>query len=554
MKPSLSRLLLASLLLLSGAACRAAGASERAPIELLPGLATYQRPVTAHSPEAQRFFDQGITLYWGFDHEEAEHSFARAAELEPDLAMAYWGQALSAGPNYNNPSMDEARSKHAFESLSKARSHIERVSPVERGLIAALEKRYVWPPPEDRQALDRAYADAMRALAQQFPEDADVGALFAESLMDLRPWDLWTPAGEPQPGTPELVEEIERVLRLAPRHPGACHLAIHANEASPRPGNALSAADRLRTLVPGAGHLVHMPSHIDIRLGHYAEAVLANQKAIEVDALRADRVGPGGFYAMYRAHNYHFLVYAAQFEGRYALALEGARALVRALPADVVEQRPQVLDAFLATPLHVLERFGRWDEILAEPRPDARFPVTLAFWHYSRALALSAQGKVDEATAEQTRFEAAQAAVPEEATIGNNTARTVLDVGKAILAGELEYRRGRHDTAFELLRVAVNRDEALHYDEPWGWFQPAAHALGALLLEQGRLDEAEAVYRRDLERHPDNGWALHGLEECLRKTGRTAEAADALARFRERWARADVILRGSCFCRTCAAG
>ncbi len=423
-------------------------------------------------------------------------------------------------------------------------------TPFERALIDALATRYAWPPPADRRPLDEAYAAAMRGVWETYPQNAEAGALCAEALMDLRPWDLWTKDGKPQPETPEILAVLERVLALDARHVGANHLAIHAWEMSPTPEKAVASADRLRSLVPGAAHLVHMPAHIDVRLGHYEAAVRANQAAIEAARERVERSGRGGFYALYRAHNYHFLVYAAQFDGRYELALRNARELVQELPAEIVTAMPEFIEGFLPTPLHVLVRFGKWQEVLAEPEPGAAFPGTRAFWHYARGLAFSALGRLDEAAAEQAALETAYAAVPENYTIGNNPTRTVLDIARAMLSGVLEYRRGHHDAAFAHLREAVVQDEALKYDEPWGWFQPAAHALGALLLEQGQLAEAEAVYRRDLELHPGNGWALHGLEECLRRSGRTDEADAALAAFRECWQRADVAIRASCFCRT----
>ncbi len=530
------------------AACAAERSSSRP--ELVAKLSSYHRRVTTRAPEAQRYFDQGLVLYWGFDHEEAARSFEHAAELDPALAMAYWGIALSAGPNINNPGMDEPRSKAAWEAARKAVERAGSCTPVEQALIHAVSRRYAWPPPDDRRALDEAYALAMREARKEFPDDPDVGALFAEALMDLRPWDLWTKDGRPQPETPEITATIDEVLADHPLHPGANHLAIHAWEMSSEPEHALRAADRLRGLVPGASHLVHMPGHIDLRLGHYHDAILANQRAIEVDRERTARVGRGGFYAVYRAHNYHFLVYAAQFEGRYALALGHARALLQDLPAEVVADLPAFIEGFLATPLHVLVRFGRWQDILREPEPRAEWPATNAFWHYARGLAYSSLGKIDEAAREQQAFEQAFARVPENYTIGNNPSRTVLAIGREMLAGELEYRRGNFDAAFARLREAVKQDEALRYDEPWGWFQPAAHALGALLLDQGRIEEADTVYRRDLELHPESGWALRGLEECLRRSGKTDEADQALARFQKSWARADVEIHSSCFCRT----
>jgi len=541
------------LLLAAFALAACAAPSTAGSFPLLPELSGQHLSVSARSAEAQAHFDQGLTLYWGFDQEEARRSFQSASELDPGCAMAYWGLALAAGPHINLPTMDEERDRAAHEALERARALAGGASALEQALIAALATRYAWPPPADRRPLDEAYASAMRALWAAQPECAEVGALCAEALMDLRPWDLWTPHGEPQPGTPEILEVLGRVLALDPRHVGANHLAIHAWEMSPWPDRALPNADRLRTLVPGAAHLVHMPAHIDVRLGNYEAAVRANQLAIEAARARVARTGAGGFYAMYRAHNYHFLVYAAQFDGRYELALGAARELVRELPAEIVAAMPEFIEGFLPTPLHVLVRFGKWHEILAEPEPAATFPGTRAFWHYARGLALSALGRIDEAAAEQAAFETAYAAVPENYSIGNNPTRTVLDIGRAMLAGELEYRRGNHGAAFAHLRDAMARDETLRYDEPWGWFQPAAHALGALLLEQGQLDEAEDVYRRDLALHPRNGWALNGLEECLRKSGKTSAADAALAAFRERWQRADVTIHASCFCRTGAS-
>jgi tetratricopeptide (TPR) repeat protein len=539
---------LATVFLLALPACRTSAPSAAA--VLIDDLAAYHRPVTCSSVEAQRFFDQGLVLYWGFDHAEADRSFARAAALDPDCAMAYWGLALSAGPHINNPTMDEEASRRAHENVSRALELLPKASLVEQALITALAKRYAWPPPADRRELDVAYAEAMRAVYRSFPHDPDVSTLYAESLMDLRPWDLWTKEGKAQPGTPEILEVLQLTMAEHPLHPGANHLAIHGWEMSPTPQRALGAANRLRDLVPGASHLVHMPAHIDLRLGRYDDAIRANQKAIDVANARVARSGGGGMFAMYRAHNYHFLVYAAQFEGRHELADATARELVEALPPEIVDELPQFVEGFLATPYHVWVRFGRWQEILDAPEPGPGLPGTRAHHHYARALALSALGRLAEAEKERTAFERAFLDVPEDYSIGNNSTRTVLAIGRSMLAGELAYRSGDLDAAFAHLREAVRADEALRYDEPWGWFQPAAHALGALLAEQGRFAEAEAVYRRDLELHPENGWALRGLEECLRQTGRAAEADEVLARFEKSWARADVEIRWSCYCRT----
>jgi len=509
-------------------------------------LGRHHREVTTSSPEAQKWFDQGFTLYFGFNHEEAIHSFQRAAELDPECAMAYWGIAISAGPNINNPEMDEERSKLAFEMSRKALEM--ETAGVERDLIEALSLRYVWPAPEDRTEQNQAYADAMREVRAAHRGDADVGALFAEALMDLRPWDLWTPEGEAQPGTPEIVELLETVMGMAPMHPGANHFYIHTMEASPEPERAEASADRLRDLVPGAGHLVHMPAHIDLRLGRYDGAIKANQKGIAADLAYVEATGRGGFYTVYRAHNYHFLAYAAMFEGRRKMAVQAARDMTAQIPLELVRLYPDFLDAFLSVPIHVLVRFGQWEEILEEPEPPEDLYGTVAFWHYGRTVALSSLGRVEEAEKEWDALQKAAAEVPESRLWGNNPLHDVLQIGLLMAEGELEYRKGNHERAFALLREGVERDDSLRYDEPWGWMQPVRHALGALLVEQKRFEEAEAVYRKDLEVHPGNGWALLGLETCLRARGETGEADAALAAFRKAWERSDIEIKASCYC------
>jgi len=517
---------------------------------LLGGLGHVHRAVSTRSEEAQRHFDQGLALYFGFNHEESVRSFAEAARLDPACAMAHWGIALAWGPNINNPEMDEEASRAAHEAVGQAIELAGAATGVERALIEALATRYAWPPPSDRAPLDAAYADAMRAVWRSHPEDADAGALFAESMMDLRPWDLWTADGKPQPGTDEVVETLEAVLATAPGHAGANHFYIHTMEASPEPGRASAAADRLRDLVPGAGHLVHMPSHIYIRTGRYDEAVEANQRAIAADLAYVDRVGRGGFYTLYRAHNYHFLAYAAMFEARRELALQASRDLIAEMPLELVREMPEFLEGFLPAPIHVMVRFGMWNELLEEPAPAPDLPVATAFWHYGRTVALSSLGRVAEAEREFGALSSAIEAVPESYLIGNNPARVVLEVARPMAEGELEYRRGNVDHAFELLREAVRRDDGLRYDEPRGWMQPVRHSLGALLLEQGRVEEAEAVYRDDLRINPGNGWALLGLAECLHRSGRHEEAMATDQLVRTAWARSDVNPNVTCFCRT----
>ncbi|MGQ0615142.1 MAG: tetratricopeptide repeat protein [Planctomycetaceae bacterium] len=535
-----------TILLLAGAllGCKSAPPADPA------DLGRFHRRVTTSSPEAQAAFDRGLVCLFGFDHESAIESFRRAVALDPGCAMAHWGIALAAGPHINNPAMEQAAAKAAAENVEKAKALLGSATPLEVELIEALARRYAWPPPPSRASLDEAYATAMREVYRNHPRDADVGALFAESLMNLRPWDHWTAEGKAQPGTAEILSVLDSVLTISPHHPGANHYLIHALEASPFPDRALEAADRLRPTRNGTSHLVHMPAHIDLRLGRYADAEACNERAVALDRAMAAAGKGQGFYTLYRAHNLHFLAYAAMFQGRGAVAIRAGREVTAIMPAAVVDAYPDYLEGFLAAPYHVLVRFGRWEEILAEPEPGPNRPATTAFRHYARGVAFATLGRLEEAVAEQQAFLQARGAVPASASIGNNSTRVVLDIAEGMLAGELAYRQGRVDEAFALMREGVKREEALRYDEPWGWMQPVRHALGALLLEQGRAEEALLVYTADLARHPANGWALHGLAECLRTLGRLDEAAAAEQRFREAWTRADVTPPGSCFCRT----
>ncbi len=535
------------LLLALASGCHSTGKSSADPH--FDGLAGPHRAIRTSAPEAQALFDQGWTLYCGFNHEEAIRSFQAALRHDPSCAMAWFGIGLSYGPNINNPTMDEQTSALAFAATQNALLLSQGSQGVERELCEALAERYASPPPADRSALDRAWSDALRQVWQRHPHDADVGALFAESMLDLSPWDQWSVDGKPRPRTPEIVATLDEVLAFAPKHVLANHAYIHTLEASRHPERALRSADLLRTLVPGAGHLVHMPAHIDMRLGHYEAAARANERGIAADLAYVKRAGAGGFYTIYRAHNYQFLAWAEMFEGRSHAALSAAREMVREIPIELVHAAPQFAESFLGTPYHVLVRFGRWNEILSEPEPAPELLATRADWHYARGIALAALGRVDEAAFEQVEFEGAAAKVPANYLHGNNSVAAVLAVAREMLAGELDYRRGLPERAFAHLRRAVELDDGLRYDEPWGWLMPARHPLGALLTEQKRFAEAEQVYRADLEKHPENGWALFGLEECLRMQGQQKEAAAVRRRFDRVWSRADIELRASCFCR-----
>jgi len=513
-------------------------------------LGSYQRDVTSSVLEAERWFQRGLLQAYGFNHEEAVRCFQKATEVEPGFAMAYWGIAYALGPNYNNPMMEEAASKLAYESIQEAGTHKSAASRLEQELIDALAARYTWPAPEDRAPLDTAYAVAMQGVYERHPDDADVAALFAEAIMQLRPWRLWTHDGRPSSGTKDLQRIIEAGLDRWPDHPALCHLYIHTMEPSRDPGAALPAANRLRNRVPDAGHLVHMPSHIYVLVGDYESTIETNLVAIEADDRFVKREGKMNFFTLYRVHNYHFVVYGAMFDGQRKLAMRAADQLVDEIPDELLAEWPDFLEAFVPTPLHVQVRFGRWKDILKVKEPPADQPYSRAIWHYARTIAYASLSKVEEAQAELALLQAAALEVPKTRILFNNTCEDILGVAVAMAMGEVEYRRGNFDAAFSILREAVRLDDRLNYDEPWSWMQPARHALGALLLERGRLEEAEEVYRADLKRHPKNGWALHGLGEALRRQGETAEASECDSQFTGAWTRADIKLKASCFCRT----
>jgi tetratricopeptide (TPR) repeat protein len=537
-----------SVLALGGCVAAAAGpAVEERAEPLFDGLGSFSRQVTTSSPEAQRYFDQGLAFMYAFNHDEAIRSFRQAAELDPKCAMAEWGVAIAYGPHINNPAVSEDHAKAAFEAVKQAETLATGASPVEQALIAALVSRYALPQPEDRKPLDQAYAGAMRVVWTAYPRDPDVGALFAESLMDLRPWDLWSEDGRALPGAEEVLATLDAVLRLDPKHPLANHLYIHAVEASKEPGRADKAADTLRDLQPGLGHLVHMPSHVDVRRGRWFEAIEANRKAIAADARYRAQSPEQGFYRLYMAHNYHMLTYGAMMTGQSALAIETIREMTRGIPAEFLKQNPWA-DGFMIMPLEVLMRFGKWDEILAEPGYPDYIPISRALQHYARAVAFAAKDQVADAEREQALFLEARGSVPKDAIFGNNTASDILDVAEYLMRGEILYRAGKLEEGLATLREAVAREDRLRYDEPPGWIQPVRHAYGAALMQSGRFAEAEAVFRADLERLPGNGWALYGLMRSLELQKKEDEAARVGARFDAVWSRADLKLSSACLC------
>ncbi len=538
---------LVSVTLLSSAATDAAAqaAASTPPVPRYQGLGGFSRKVTTTSPEAQAYFDQGLAFLYAFNHDEAIRAFGRASELDPKCAMALWGLALANGPHINNMAVPPEREKAAFDALAKARALDS--SPAEKILIGALSTRYADPQPKDRTALNQAYASAMRAAWKAYPRDADIGALFAEALANLRPWDLWLPDGKPQPGTEELVATIEAVLSIDPKHPFANHLMIHAVEASRHPEKADKAANALRDLQPGLGHMVHMPSHIDVRRGRWQEAIVANAKAIEADRAYTAKAPEQGFYRLYMSHNHHMLTYAAMMTGQSALALKTIREMVADIPLPFFKENPWA-DGLMASPLEVLMRFGKWEEILATPEFPDYVPISRSLQHYARAVSYVAMDDLANAQKEQAAFMAARAKVAKEATFGNNSGSDLLDVAEYLMKGEILFRSGKIDEGLAALRESVAREDRLRYDEPPDWIQPVRHPLGAALLQAGRLGEAEAVFRTDLLKLPGNGWSLFGLARSLRLQKRNAEAAVIEKQFAKVWAKADMKIKSACLC------
>ncbi|MEU3731372.1 hypothetical protein AB0E81_18390 [Streptomyces sp. NPDC033538] len=540
-------------------------------------LGTHGRTVTTSSPEAQRWFDRGLVWTYAFHHEEAVACFEAAVAADPDCAMAHWGIAYALGPNYNKP-WEAFDAEELTRTVDRTHAAVElahekaarSATPVERALIGALRARYPQARAvEDCSVWNAPYAESTRAVYELAPDDLDVATLHADALLNLTPWQLWDlRTGLPAEGarTLEAKAVLDRALaaEAGREHPGVLHLYIHLMEMSATPEAALPVADRLRGLVPDAGHLNHMPSHLEVLCGDYRRVVSDNSAAIAADEKYRARAGAMNFYTLYRSHNHHFRIYGAMFLGQYEVALDAAARLEASVPEELlrVESPPMAdwLEGFLAMRVHVLIRFGRWADILRLPLPaDPRlYCVTTAMLHYARGVALSATGKVTEAEAERALFREAVARVPGTRTLFNNTCADILAIASAMLDGELEYRKGDHDAAFAALERSVELDDNLPYDEPWGWMQPTRHAYGALLLEQGRLAEAEAVYRADLGlddslprplQHPDNVWALHGLHECLTRLGKDGEARIVAQRLKLAAALADVPVEASCFCR-----
>ena len=532
-------------------ACGAASAQhqhrtsqEKEEATIVAGMGSLRHRVTTRSAEAQRFFDQGLRFAYAFNHEEAVRSFRRAAEIDPDLAMAHWGVAYALGPNINLD-VDPEREKAAYDAVQEALALVSKASPRERDYIEALALRYTGDAgatPETLRRMAENFSRAMGELSKKYPADLDAATLYAESLMNLRPWRLWNRDGTPAEGTAEIVSTLESVLRRNPNHAGAIHYYIHAVEASPDPARALAYAPRLGRLMPAAGHLVHMPAHIYQRTGDYGASARSNEAAAAADRAYIKASGVRGVYPlMYYSHNLHFLAVSYSFAGRYADALRSARQL-EANVGPHLKAMP-MLEGFNTTSALVLVRFRRWQEILNAPEPPAGQAATRAIWAWARGMAFAATGRTEEADAALKAFAAAGQAVPAEATFGLNKASDVLKIAERMLAARVASARGERGRAAELLKEAVTTEDSLAYDEPPAWFLPAREALGALLLADGRAAEAETVFREDLRRNPRSGRSLLGLAESLKARGRTRAAADARRRFAAAWKGADTQLK-----------
>jgi tetratricopeptide (TPR) repeat protein len=517
---------------------------------LFEGMGTVHRRVTTSSPLAQKYFDQGLRFMWAFNHDEATRSFAKAALLDPACAACFWGVSLTVGPNYNLPFLIEERAKVASEALAKAMQKSSRASPVEQALISALAKRYPTAAPLDPAAARPvfiAYAEAMKSVALRFPYDLDVQTLYAEALMNINAWKLWTPDGRPAAGTQEIVATLEGVLKRDPQHPGANHYYIHAMEASPHPERALAAAERAKTLMPAAGHLVHMPAHILQRVGRYEDAAEANRVAAVADQSYEKRTQPPDYYpVMYTAHNYQFLAYSAAMEGRRAETMAATDDSRRAVSDEMLVGMPGA-DWYVAETYTARVRFGLWDEVLAMPAPNPKLPGLTGAYLFARAVALAAKGRVDDAQSALANLQQFASALPADAPAGQNSLKELLAIAVPIAQARIASAKHRNDEALTLLRQAVDREDRIAYDEPKNWFFPARHLLGALLLQTGQAREAEVVYREDLRQSPANGWALFGLSAALKAQGRAGEAARVTQQFESAWTHADVTLTASAF-------
>ena len=514
--------------------------AQQAPPPLYTDLGTHHKAVGTRVPVAQQYFDQGLRLVYGFNHAEAIRSFTRATELDPACAMCWWGIAYAYGPHVN-AGMDSASGVKAYQAAQKALSLSRSASPWQRAYVRAVAARYAPVPPVNRANLDSAYSRGMADVARRYPNDLDAAALYAESMMDLRPWNYWMPDGKPYPGTEEIVRQLERVIARNPEHPGACHYYIHAVEAV-NPQLAIPCAERLARLMPGVGHMVHMPAHIYIRVGRYNDAAASNVHAIHTDEMFIEGQKPVSVYSLaYYPHNIHFLAFASTMAGRSAQAIEAARTLKSKVNLDVARQ-VAMLQEMMPYYVLTLTTFGRWDDVLAEPLPPSDIRMPLAMAYYARGVAYAAKGQPAEARTALDTVKAIDAATPADAP-----AKTSVSIAVHALMGEMATRSGKFDEGIAHFREALKIEDAGLYFEPPKWYYPIRESLGAALLNAGQSAEAEAVYREDLKRFPENGWSLFGLAAALRAQGKSAEAAAVDQRFSKAWSAADVRLTASRF-------
>ncbi|HEV2114355.1 MAG TPA: hypothetical protein VGR50_09395 [Terriglobales bacterium] len=511
-------------------------AQQPKPVTLMSGIGDLHHPVTTRNPQAQQFFDQGLRLIYAFNHDEAARSFQHAAELDPKMAMAWWGVAEAVGPNYNDPASDE-RFGQAHQAIQKATDVASGASASEQAYIAAMAKRFPADPKADRRQAAESYHDAMRSLMQQFPDDLDAATLFAESGMNLHPWGLWHLDGTPERGTDEVIATLESVLRRDPNHMGAVHYYIHAVEASPSPERGLAAANRLAALAPAAGHLVHMPGHIYIRTGDYPDAVSTNEKAAADDESYIHASGSQGIYPlMYYSHNLHFIAACASMEGDYGKAKQAAERLAMHVGPHVKDVPP--LEAFMTIPMAVDVRFHRWADIIALPQPPADRAVTTTYWHFARGMALAGSGRIADAEGEYKTLAATRDATPADAIFSmpfNNKTRDILGIAVNVLGAKIAMAKKDDSSAIPMLRKAVDLQDRLNYGEPPDWFFPVREMLGGALLASGNAPEAEKVFREDLDRNPRNPRSLFGLREALKAQNRTYDAQFVDKQFLTSW-------------------
>ncbi len=550
--PSLSLLVVTTCLLVAGCGHSSPyrqsrlHAADRA--QLFSGLGTHTRTITTSSAQAQRYFNDGLNWMYAFNHDEAIRCFLRAAQLDPNCAMAWWAVGLCQGPNYNDYLMTDQRSQDAWDALQHALALIDHTTPVERALVEALAARYANPWPRDRSALEQQYADAMAAVYATYPNDPDVATLYAEAMMVRRPWKLYARDYTPAPDTPTIEAVLERAMALDPDNPGSRHLYIHAVEPSRNPDRGLFAADTLCSMVPASGHLLHMPTHIYVKTGRWSRAIVQNEQAMAADDRYRRQSPDQGVQYLYMVHNAHMLAFAAMMSGREREAMAAARAMWVQVPTPALRRVGPYLDLSMCSIYDVQKRFGRWEDILAEPAPPRYLPITRAVWRAHRAVAFAATKDFANAEREYKRFAAAKAALPADLRAGEDPAQKVLEVSDYFIRGEIALQQDEWDRAIEMLTRSAELEDALTYGEPPQWTQPVRHTLGAVYLQANRFQDAERVYREDLTKWRDNGWSLYGLSRALQGQGKSAEARAAEQAHLRAWQQADEPLATSCKC------